>query len=104
MKYIKLFETAKQRKYWSIDFTKPYLRVKVYKSSLSEDRKKAIIDYATYHGFETRILYVEPERNELDWNSFNQYEMNGEYQGEIEITPEDIEDYNRKQDAERYNL
>jgi hypothetical protein len=105
MKHIKSFEMVNQEeKYWSLDFKKPYLEIKVRKSELSEDRKTSIINYANNNKFEQKILYINVEKTTMDWNSFR--EMSGKYQGEIggEITPEDIEQYEFEKDSEKYNL
>jgi hypothetical protein len=94
-------------KYWSVNLRDPYLplKIKIFSQlyQLSDSKKNAIIYFAKNNPNDVRNIYFSSEEYG-NWCSFTKSGMVGDYQGEIEITPEDIKQFEFEKETDKYNL
>jgi len=107
----KIFESNSDKKYWRIKISKneddsEFIDVQLYKIGMSE---KEIKEFAYLHNHFKDVF--------VGYNSYSTYyysytganddffDRNGyEYMGRVEITDEDIADYEMRKNTKKYNL
>jgi hypothetical protein len=105
----KIFETVEDKRYWLIRCDYPYLEISLYKLNAT----KYVLDWALKVSEfvakkKYKNIYIAPFGKRPEWDAFN---ITGredfkkyDFQGRLEITPEDIENWKIKKQSEKYNL
>ena len=117
MKYIKTYEKYEKPKntYWKIRTDIPYFEISLDRIGMVEDEETTYIRMRNekhlinkkyiYIGLNYDINTTGTIGSEFYWaNDTNPFVNDYEYDGEIEITPEEIEEWHLKNDANKYNL
>ena len=122
MKHIKLFEDyvamtspviiKPGRRSWLVRVDYPYLETSLEKIGYVFDvinTTDDIREYAEAHNnIEKILIYTFIDKNKMFWSfSYQQNNVilrNYEFMGEVEVTPEDIENWKIKNTANKYNL
>jgi len=113
MKYIKKFEGIidpnidRSQKFWLVRTDSPYFEISLNKMNKSDDEIQRFLN--NQYRKDNAKLYIPINDYEGSWNSErtgkNSYTQDGfEYQGEMEVTPEEIEEWNMKNSIKKYNL
>ena len=109
MKYLMKLEelwNEKNEIYWKIQTTLPNMEIALNKIGMD---KEDIEDWLNktlrnrYVNHQYIFLFKDIYSNAWQWSELD-YNSTAKYMGEIEITPEEIDEYNMKQSAKKYNL
>lgn len=110
MRYIRLFENMeyKPNRYWKVRTDEPYLSISLDKLGVPKERFKGVFsnspDYEHVFIFACNKFGGKWEFN-VHRVGDNHQKINSEkYMGELEITEEDLKNWEIKKEAEKYNL
>ena len=119
MKYIKKFEDLDVTKiFYLVDTKMPNFEISLNKIGMDEEWKKHwltdVYSFIEYYKYDKIILIVSLEKDRfgmLDYSyepysekEMNYYNKRAKYMGEVEITSEDIKQYEVEKSAEKYNI
>jgi len=118
----KIFE-SKQLKYWKVILEEPYFSISLDKLNVPDKDKDLIFYPSALNAFRNRVnpphpIFIMKGKGKNTMRKWTPSEWTWihladehiikkqgfEYQGEIPITEEDIEEWNLKNDAKKYNL
>ena len=110
MRYIKAYETfGINQIFWKIPTKRPEYYVALERIGMTEyvqDYWHDMIDDRLDYGDQILIFY-DLEENDWAWERIEELEtekLKYDYQGEINITPEDIEIWELKKNVKNYNI
>ena len=122
MKYIKKFENNTDKDLWLIRTDEPYLEISIDKLNLPQKQKDYLLNNQYIKGekkyynddnklIKIKKIYVIDANKDIEhyylWDPQNEEEIGLKdyiYRGEVEVTPEDIENWKIKNTANKYNL
>ena len=109
MKYLKKFEhIADYGEYWSVNTEKYYMTKALKKINCPDRVIKAFIDYVDNNSPLYKKLYVIKElKNQfyIYWDaSYDKQYKTFDYNGDIELTPKELEEVEMEKNADKYNL
>jgi len=113
MKYLKTYEESKNKNFWLVRTDEPYLLASLYKLGANDKqidliRKNVIIknNSKAYIGINNfgRIDW-NPYRGTYSDYNYTSFKNTGyKYQGELELTSEDIKNWELKENTKKFNL
>lgn len=104
MEYIKMFENHNKKYYWRIRVEEPYFSISINKLNLSKNQKDYLLDNNLIR--KEKYIYIS-DYYAYSWikDKSNSYKNSGYiYKGDVEVTPEDIQNWEISKDLEKYNL
>ncbi len=110
MKYIKTFESV-NKKFWKVRTFEPYFTISLQKLGLTDDDIQTFYNemnqnHIKQHSFIYVFYHIKPGREIGDWVYSTDFlnDDNFSFMGGVDITKEDIDKYNIKKDANKFNL
>ena len=113
MKYLKSFEGNIIRKYWRVRITEPYFEISMKKIGASDLYESMItnenfLDYKNNQKNKNKVYIIYSTNNnscKFKWIYFDKYiKDNYDYQGEVDVTKQDIEQLKLEKDTNKFNL
>lgn len=115
MKYIKTFEAVEPKEYgeyWKINTDTPYYEISLNKIGMPKDVQKDYIDSDIKRSFKRyEFIFIlkaqanNPSGFDWSWSDYESaYKKKFRNMGEVEITTEDIEEWELNKNANKYNL
>lgn len=115
MKYIKTYEIHENKnKYWKVRTDSPYYEISLKNIGMSKDEEDTFLKLRDNNNFQNRpVIYIEywfdrPNTRESPYvwthGSLENETENPTYMGEVEISPEDIEEYEIITNSKKYNI
>lgn len=109
MKYIKTYEdVSNNNKNWKVNTEMPYFAISLDKIGMPENKQLSMLDPIQYNAIKKYnyvyigIEYFPPQSKIWTWDE-DGYGLSA-YQGEIDITQEDIEKWGLNNNVKKYNL
>jgi len=117
MKYIKFFEGINEKKYWVVNVREPYFEISMKKidalncyKNIKDDETFSMYTYKKKNN-KIYITY-DPNRNfnNFKWCIYDEYVKGNiergrfEYQGEIEVTKQDIKQFKLEKETNKFNI
>lgn len=117
MKYIKLFEGNNGKKYWTVKVREPYFEISMKKIGAlycyQEMKTNEMFNKYTYKKKNDKVyITYSPNTNfsEFKWCIFDEYVKGNiessqfEYQGDVEVTKQDIVQFKMEKLTDKFNI
>ena len=117
MKYIKMFEGTIRKKYWTIRIREPYFEISIKKIGASDYyenfKSNELLSQYAYKKKNNKIyITYSPNKNfsKFKWCIYDDFvKKNVEdegfvYQGEIEVTKQDIKQFKLEKETNKFNI